>query len=805
MIDNLNIETKIDSPAKVLALNGIPTNQYIANAEFNAVAEKTNEVVDGLNTVEQAVADISSGEAGKVYPTLAAAIALNPKPGNGIVFQVSQNTDAANAGYYSFQSTAPNGVKFEKSFANKASTFDVLNNTNYITGQQTGAYIKSEGKKKVSVAIGKNLFNKNDSEVVIGSFINSAGGLSVNAAYYTSAYITVTVGSKYTKSHNFASTVYSAFYDANFTLVAGSASNAQVITAPAGAMYVRISVNMTNLAAYQLEIGEAATTFADYTVLNGAVGAQDIKASAITSEKLAAAAVTNQSIADATISAGKLGFAQLMAGGNNLFNVNAADVSLNCYLNSTGGLVAASTTYHTTGFIPVSIAINANISVSRSRFSAFYDASKNFIAGTYNSTSSTNATIAIPAGAAYYRVSCPYTLNNGVYYWDVMMVNYGSIMLPYETYKAPSYKLTGVSILDENADSVNVFLPEEICIAVGRTIEIYNSQVMWSGHAKDFHFLWSGVGACMKRKWMLTGTTGAIGSYVLNLKVYDKNNRLAYNGNTTVKVVAAAITTPMVVCPIGDSLTNGKAWQPELINLGAGNISFTGTRGPVQSGVARTHEGRSGATSSYYLGNNSYTFDASGQTGLDGRAQNLNPFWNPSTSDVDFNYYKTNYAKNPTHLLIWLGTNGITVDPTANATAIKTFVDKIRATGGATIPVFIVHTLFRGNQDGIGVQTGSDGYVANSAYKLSEDLKVYNLQVKVKELFAGLAYTHLIPVSTCHDSEYNFTPAPELAAAKAVNPRAWQTEYMPSEATHPQQAGYLQIADIIYSHMAANQ
>jgi lysophospholipase L1-like esterase len=269
---------------------------------------------------------------------------------------------------------------------------------------------------------------------------------------------------------------------------------------------------------------------------------------------------------------------------------------------------------------------------------------------------------------------------------------------------------------------------------------------------------------------------------------------------TTVKVVSATISTPFSVCTIGDSLANTKAWQPELISLSSGFISLKGTRGSIVSGVQRTHEGRSGATSSYYLGNNSYTFDSNGTVGNDGRTQDLNPFWNPATSDVDFAYYKSNYNQNPDKLLIWLGTNGIAVDATSNATNIKTFIDKIRLTGGSTIPIFVVHTLFRGNQDGIGVQTGSDGYVANSTYKLEEDLKVFNLQEKILADLSAYSNLYLVPVSTCHDSEFNFG-----AVSTPVNPRASQVEYLPSEATHPQNQGYLQIADIIFSSLAANQ
>jgi len=117
-----------------------------------------------------------------------------------------------------------------------------------------------------------------------------------------------------------------------------------------------------------------------------------------------------------------------------------------------------------------------------------------------------------------------------------------------------------------------------------------------------------------------------------------------------------------------------------------------------------------------------------------------------------------------------------------------------------TIKIFVVHTLFRGNQNGIGLQTGSDGYIVNMAYKLEEDLKVFNLQVELHNLLENYTNLYLVPVSTCHDSENNFG-----AVSTPVNPRASQTELLPVEATHPQLQGYNQIADVIYSSLIVNQ
>ena len=287
----------------------------------------------------------------------------------------------------------------------------------------------------------------------------------------------------------------------------------------------------------------------------------------------------------------------------------------------------------------------------------------------------------------------------------------------------------------------------------------------------------------------------------MTLNIFDKNNNLQGTYTTDVKVVGTTFLTPLVIGSAGDSLTNRKPWINDVVSLSGSQISFTGTR--TLSGDATGtlgHEGRSGATSGYYLGNNSYTFDSNGIQGNDGRTQDLNPYWNPNTSDVDYSYYLSNYNKPvPDVLLIWLGTNGIAVDPTTNAGNIKTFIDKIRLTGAAGIPVYVVHTLFRPDQNGIGEQGAVDGFNPNMAsYKLEEDLKVINLAIELKTILDGYSELYFVPVAQTLDSEYNFGQVPTL-----VNPYSTVTVDYPTDATHPQDSGYSQAADTIFSSLAA--
>ena len=623
---------------------------------------------------------------------------------------------------------------------------------------------------KADLQVGKNKYNYLTDTPSVGFFINTIGNSVANAAYTASGFIPVDPSFAYISNKSaYNGTSYYAFYTANKTFI--SSSNVIGTVAPANTAYLRVSFNTVgSLSGVQIETGSSITLFENYR-------------KTVPANQLNLDAITNQLAISATL-----------VPGQNMFNKDAATIGK--YISNTSSNEVVNATYDHSTYIPVVSGQQYSCNTSI-RFVAYYDVNKSFVTGGTQFVT----TFTPPAGVAYAIITITHTALN------TCSLVLGATPKSYTKYKdviSPNNLeiFSSQIIQDGNAysDTFKLFMPKEVCIADGRTIELYNNQISWCGNIDDYHFLWSGVGKSMKRKWSCTGNSSNIGTYTLTCKVFDNNNYLITQGSTTVRISAATFPTQFSLTTIGDSLTNSKAWQNEIVSLSGSQIKLRGTRGNVTTGNIRTHEGRSGATGGYYLGNSSYTFDSNGMVGNDGRTQDLNPFWNPSTSDVDFAYYKSNYNQNPDKLLIWLGTNGIAIDPAANAANIKLFIDKIRLTGGSTIPIFVVHTLFRGNQDGIGVQTGNDGYVANSTYKLEEDLKVFNLQEKILADLGAYSNLYLVPVSTCHDSEYNFG-----AVSTPVNPRASQVEFLPSEATHPQNQGYLQIADVIFSSLAVNQ
>jgi hypothetical protein len=317
---------------------------------------------------------------------------------------------------------------------------------------------------------------------------------------------------------------------------------------------------------------------------------------------------------------------------------------------------------------------------------------------------------------------------------------------------------------------------------------LYNNQVCLQ--AEKYHVRWvCSVGKALKRKFSITGIAELVGNYELVCEIYNDAQELAWKGSTNLHIVEP-MTTSKKVCPIGDSLTNDKPWSAEVVNLSGGLIEYVGTRGGSNlkdsNGIRHevSHEGRSGFTSKNYIRGVGDTYSEP--------HEDFNPFW--SGEVFSWAHYKTTTGIEPDAVQIWLGINGISDDNSENAGYIRQMVGAIRD-DDPMIPIFVVNTMYQGNQNGIGVQQNSDGYAKrNGVYKYAVDLQVMNLMKTLDELVAGIDGVHMINLALTHDSENNFG-----AVETPVNPRAQQTELLPLESVHPQEQGYFQCADVIFS------
>ena len=113
----------------------------------------------------------------------------------------------------------------------------------------------------------KNIFNK--AAAATGKFIDSASGVLMdNASYASSDFIPVTVGSSYWgQGINGMRTI--VFYNSSKARVSGinSTDKQKNFTVPSGASYVRVTVDLADLSAFQLEVGSSKTDYISYGYL----------------------------------------------------------------------------------------------------------------------------------------------------------------------------------------------------------------------------------------------------------------------------------------------------------------------------------------------------------------------------------------------------------------------------------------------------------------------------------------------------------------------------------------------------------
>ena len=397
--------------------------------------------------------------------------------------------------------------------------------------------------------------------------------------------------------------------------------------------------------------------------------------------------------------------------------------------------------------------------------------------------------ITIPTGGAYIRI--PYAIARRYSMAEVAAGN-----------SAPSLYAPYVGAQEGRGEPFKAYLPDCIYCAVGCTVEIYTRQVVL--RPERFTVRWiCDTGYYLARKFSVTGTSGTnsnIGNHSLTLQVLDKHGRMVYQKNATLMITAGLAATEKFLM-IGDSLTKcDKPVLAEMVNLSGGKIVTVGG----ETGTANDADGVTRTT---------YSEAISGKSPLWFYTNSESPFYDSASSAFGWAEYVAAMpaASRPDAVGIMLGTNGMSEYPRINAELIKNMVADIRA-DSPSIPIFVAHTIYRSNQDGIGQETGSDGYSSGTvaASKYYEDEKVLDLMAEVERQLAsaGLTptnYVYTVGVGISMDAEYNFG-----LKAVPVNPRNTDfVEYVPysaakgkTDSIHPQDSGYYQIADVLYSALS---
>ena len=344
-------------------------------------------------------------------------------------------------------------------------------------------------------------------------------------------------------------------------------------------------------------------------------------------------------------------------------------------------------------------------------------------------------------------------------------------------------------------DHFMAYLPDTIYCAVGRTIDIYNSQVCLN--PEWYHVRWvCDVGYSYERKFSITGTVENIGDYSLTLYVHDKEGRMLYCKTAKLSIVSGLASNKAMLM-IGDSLTRpNKPVIPEIMLLSGNRITSVGTYNKSGSESAADSEGNTvSVVSESRSGMSPYEY-------LNTSTQS-NPFYKSNVGfDWDFYWDAVGHPETyPDFVCIFLGTNGMHQTPRRQAAYVKAIVDRIKA-ADANVKILVCHTIYRSNQNGIAIETGSDGYSNDrtiGAFKRIEDEKVMGYMMELDKALYGTSNVYMVPVAVSMDAEYNFG-----MRAVPVNPRNSNfVEMMPKESIHPQACGYYQMADVIYSAICA--
>lgn len=323
-------------------------------------------------------------------------------------------------------------------------------------------------------------------------------------------------------------------------------------------------------------------------------------------------------------------------------------------------------------------------------------------------------------------------------------------------------------------EQIEILLPVEICVAVGRTIEIYNNQVAFVGNCDNFHFIWTcGVGKSYHSKFSILGKLADVGDYTLALSVYDNNMYLVASGSTTIRIVNIGALTglPQRILPVGDSLLN-KPWLKEVRDLAyaiasteairfVGTLDYWDTTDPDKDYLK--HEGRSGYRADQYIyAPNPYE----------------NPFWDAIDEEVDFaKYFLDNSIAEPDAFITMLGTNNVT-----DFDSLITFIDYILA----QMPNKKIYVII-------------PQYPGGLLYDLQRKKLSYTFALETLSRLESYTDVHIIPLMWCHDSEHNY------GEMVNVNPRnSMKQVYEIIGTVHPQDAGYMQFADVIFSVWAAH-
>lgn len=274
-----------------------------------------------------------------------------------------------------------------------------------------------------------------------------------------------------------------------------------------------------------------------------------------------------------------------------------------------------------------------------------------------------------------------------------------------------------------------------------------------------------------QRVSLLDTTTTGENTVALTTKKSYIGSTISSNFSYDVVPANAGNGVTKKVLMIGDSLTAAGRYTERLLELFGNdvmNITLLGTMTKDGNPLNR-YEGRGGWGTDDYTTNSTY-------------AGYTNPFWNPDESAFDFSYYMSEQGYTDVdYVFINLGTNDLTLQPTATVNNLNTMIASIKDYD-SNIKIGLWLPPLRGISEQV-----SSNYLND----LFEAMRVNKLFI---DTYTSDSNVYLIPVC------YNVNPYEDYPISNVVT--SDMDSYgidVVTDKTHPVKDGYYHIGDVLYA------
>ena len=624
--------------------------------------------------------------------------------------------------------------------------------------------LKSDLNNIVDKHICVNLFNGNDPDILINSYLDPNGSFKTYNGRGVTGFMPVTSGKKVVCSSishgkreltNMSSTCF--YRSDKSTVVSGGAYNTKGVTVPNDAKYVRVTVG-TNLFDNELQIELSDTVefspyeeyYESYVSLN-----EDVSVPELDDVKSEVNELKNE-----------------LKSEMNGLKVTVSDTVLmvsGCFTSTT--LDYWRQTAQRIGYFKCKP--NTVYTISKSIATPDYkicyikeEPRTGGVVPVFN--------YVVPASGE----SVTYTTGDDALYLLILFGVYtGGIS---NLQNALSITSDQIVIEDGEARSIitydEAYLPSNLYMIANKDYEIYHNQICPKGD--NYTFKWnSGVNYGNRVRVNYDST----GDKTLTCSIYNADGTLAKQLTSTVHVVNLTAQN-IYLLPFGDSLTNHCVWESELMNI-AENITCVGSRSRQvkdSDGETRTvyDEGRAGFTSFNYTSGTSYS---GGMSDSGGDESPHNKWYDPSASKFSAQYYFANHFPSnqtaPNVLTFFLGMNDLLGTNTVDAIVanIKGMIDDIISYNSA-IKIILISPQLR-------YLPSLNGH---------EHLLFLDFAEKMEQMASDYSNIVFLPLPIGMDSVNNYN-----MQTVTINTRNPETEETAPDITHPASYGYWQIADYV--------